>query len=82
MGSLRSKLVLENRIHVFRAIHKITQQQLADATGVTRATIVALEKGNYNPSLDLAFRLALYFQVDINELFIVKGERDEHLHEN
>ncbi len=77
MGSLRSKLIIENTIHVQRAIRRITQQQLADAVGVTRATIVALEKGNYNPSLDLAFRLALYFEVDLGELFTVKGERDE-----
>jgi len=77
MGSLKSKLEIENRIHVHRAIARITQQQLAEAIGVTRATIVALEKGNYNPSLDLAFRLALHFGVDIGELFQVKGGRDE-----
>lgn len=77
MGSLKTKLEIENTIHVQRAIARITQQQLADAIGVTRATIVALEKGNYNPSLDLAFRLALHFNVDIGQLFRVKGGRDE-----
>ncbi|MBU1248559.1 MAG: helix-turn-helix transcriptional regulator [Proteobacteria bacterium] len=77
MGSLKTKLEIENTIHVQRAIARITQQQLADAIGVTRATIVALEKGNYNPSLDLAFRLALHFNMDIGQLFRVKGDRDE-----
>lgn len=75
MGSLRTRLVIENSIHVHRAIKKITQQQLADAIGVTRATIVALERGNYNPSLDLAFRLARYFGVDMNTLFHVREEK-------
>jgi putative transcriptional regulator len=42
-------LKISNRIHVFRAEQRITQQQLADAIGVTRGTIVAIEKGDYNP---------------------------------
>jgi len=77
MGSLQTKLKIENTIHVYRAKNRITQQQLADAVGVTRATIVALEKGNYNPSLDLAFRLALYFKTDINLLFTISGALDD-----
>jgi putative transcriptional regulator len=77
MGSLRSKFLIENKIHVYRAIKKVTQKDLALAIGVTRATVVALEKGNYNPSLDLAFRIARYFEVDINEIFKVKGEKNE-----
>ncbi|MBU1219040.1 helix-turn-helix transcriptional regulator [Myxococcota bacterium] len=77
MGSLQSKLNIESQVHVFRAKKRITQQQLADAVGVTRATIVALEKGNYNPSLDLAFRIAMYFETDINELFSVKATDNE-----
>lgn len=72
MGNLPVTLEIENKIHVFRAEKRITQQQLASAIGVTRTTIVAIEKGNYNPSLELAFRLARYFEVDINLLFKVK----------
>ena len=77
MGSLRTKLIIENTIHVHRAKRRITQAQLAEAIGVTRATVVALEKGNYNPSLDLAFRIARFFEVDLNTLFTVTGERDD-----
>ena len=51
---------------------QITQQVLADAVGVTRATINAMEKGAYNPSLELAFRLARFFEVDIQTIFLVE----------
>jgi putative transcriptional regulator len=47
----------------------MTQQQLADKVGVTRQTIVALEKGNYSPSLELAFRIALAFNLPLEEVF-------------
>ena len=43
--------------------NEMTQQQLADKIGVTRQTIVAIEKGNYSPSLELAFKIALAFNV-------------------
>ena len=49
----------------------LTQQQLADAIGVTRATISAIEKENYNPSLELSFRLARFFKTDIHTIFYV-----------
>ncbi len=69
MSDLKSNLKITSKIHVFRAEKRITQQQLADAIGVTRGTIIAIEKGNYNPSLELAFRLAKYFETDINSIF-------------
>jgi len=49
--------------------HEMTQQELADRAGVTRQTIVALEKGNYSPSLELAFRIARAFHVPLEEVF-------------
>lgn len=70
------KLRIISRLHVHRAERRITQQHLADAVGVTRGTIIAIEKGNYNPSLELAFRLARYFNTDINSLFSI--EEDEY----
>jgi putative transcriptional regulator len=76
MGNLKAKLTLVNSLHVLRAEQKLTQQELADAIGVTRATINALEKGNYNPSLELAFRLSLYFKKNIQDIFKVE-EQDE-----
>lgn len=69
----RHKIV--NRLHVLRAEHRLTQEQLAKEIGVTRATIVAIEGGGYNPSLELAFRLARYFQTDINAIFSIEEER-------
>ncbi|AUN97410.1 transcriptional regulator [Bacteriovorax stolpii] len=69
MGNLKAKLTLINELHVLRAEKKITQQELADAIGVTRATVNALEKGNYNPSLELAFRLSLFFEKSIHDIF-------------
>jgi putative transcriptional regulator len=82
MGNLKTKLVLSNQLHVMRAHKKITQQDLADAIGVTRATVNALEKGNYNPSLELAFRLALYFKKNIQDIFKVDSKVDSREEEN
>lgn len=65
------KLKISNRVHVLRAEKRVTQAQLAEAIDVTRATINALEKGNYNPSLELAFKLALYFQTEIHSIFTI-----------
>ena len=70
-------LKISNRLHVIRAEHRITQDQLAKEIGVTRATIVAIEGGGYNPSLELAFRLARYFKIDINAIFSVEEDTNE-----
>lgn len=72
MGKMPTKLKIQSNIHVCRAEKRITQQQLADAVGVTRATIVSIEKGNYNPSLELAFRIAQYFEKNIQDIFFVE----------
>ena len=71
---MTDKLKIQSKIHVFRAEKRITQQELADAIGVTRATIISIEKGNYNPSLELAFKIALYFNKDIQDLFFLEEE--------
>ena len=55
-----------------RLKRNITQEQLAEAVGVSRQTIVAIEKGNYIPSLLLAINLARYFNVSIEKLFSLK----------
>lgn len=54
--------------------NEMTQQQLADKVGVTRQTIVALEKGNYSPSLELAFRIAHAFDLPLEEVFFYGEE--------
>ena len=61
---------MKNRLKVLRAMHDLTQERLAHDLGVTRQTILAIEKGKYDPSLDLAFRIARYFQITIEETFI------------
>ncbi|MBU8919310.1 helix-turn-helix transcriptional regulator [Bacillus sp. FJAT-29953] len=64
------KHLVGNHIRRLRFDHnEMTQQQLADKVGVTRQTIVALEKGNYSPSLELAFRIALAFNLPLEEVF-------------
>lgn len=49
--------------------NEMTQQQLADLSGVTRQTIVAVEKGKYSPSLELAFKIARAFNVPLESVF-------------
>ena len=65
---------MQNRIQELRKARKVTQQELADALRVTRQTIISLEKGRYNPSITLAFKLARYFGVTIEELFVFDEE--------
>jgi len=60
---------MKNKIKVYRAMHDMTQEDLAVKIGVTRQTILAIEKGKYIPSLDLAFRIARFFDVTVEDLF-------------
>ncbi|MDO9324572.1 MAG: helix-turn-helix transcriptional regulator [Methanoregula sp.] len=61
---------MKNRIKVYRALHDLTQEALADKLAVTRQTILAIEKGKYDPSLDLAFRISDFFGVPVEKIFI------------
>jgi putative transcriptional regulator len=64
------KYRINNNIRKFRFFRdEMTQQQLADKVGVTRQTIIAIEQGKYSPSLELAFRIALAFEVPLDEVF-------------
>ncbi|MCX6688097.1 MAG: helix-turn-helix transcriptional regulator [Methanoregula sp.] len=65
---------MKNKIKVFRAMHDMTQEDLAQSIGVTRQTILAIEKGKYVPSLDLAFRIARHFNVNVEEVFTYESE--------
>ncbi|ELK55290.1 helix-turn-helix transcriptional regulator [Haloferax volcanii] len=60
---------MENAIRVKRAEEHITQEELATAVGVSRQTIYAIEHSRYDPSLELAFKLARYFDCSVEELF-------------
>ena len=66
-----TKSTIQNNIRRLRFdAGEMTQQQLADEAQVSRQTIVAIEKGNYSPSLELAFRLAYIFKSPLEEVFI------------
>ena len=65
---------METRIQELRKANKISQAELADEMGVTRQTIISLEKGRYNASLELAFKIARYFGKTIEEVFIFKED--------
>ncbi len=68
-----SPLVISNNIRKLRFNHnEMTQQELAEKTGVTRQTIVAIENAKYSPSLELAFRIALAFNVRLEEVFFLE----------
>lgn len=65
-----SQSLITNNIRKLRFhANEMTQQELADRTGVTRQTIVAIENGKYFPSLELAFRIAHVFQTPLEEVF-------------
>lgn len=65
---------MENRIAQLRKERRITQEELADAVGVTRQTIISLENGRYNASLLLAYKLSRYFGLTIEDLFLFEEE--------
>lgn len=60
---------MENNLRVLRAVKNITQEELASSLGVTRQTIISIENGKYNPSLELAFKIAKYFETTIEKVF-------------
>lgn len=63
---------ISNLVQEYRNKNKITQEDLGNAAGVTRQTIIAIEKGNYTPSVLLALRIAKYFHTTVEKLFIMK----------
>lgn len=65
----KSKYTFESKIHVYRATKRMTQQELADLVGVSRQTIMQLERNRYNPSMLLAYSIAKVFDVTIEDLF-------------
>ena len=68
---------MKNKLKIQRAIHSLTQEQLAQKVGVSRQTIIAIETNQYLPSLGLAFKLAKLFDVPIEKIFIYEGVNNE-----
>lgn len=69
---------MQTRIQELRKMRSITQSDLADAVNVTRQTIISLENGKYKASLVLAHKIAQFFQVSIEDIFLF-NEEDENL---
>lgn len=64
------RCAVKNRLEELRRGRGLSQEELADALEVSRQTIISLEKGRYNPSILLAFRIARYFGTSIEDVFI------------
>lgn len=67
---------MQTRIQELRKQKKITQSELADILDVTRQTIISLENGKYKASLILAHKIAQYFGLSIEEIFIFEGDEN------
>lgn len=67
-------IILNNRLEEIRKLKGIKQEELASILEVSRQTISSLENGRYNPSITLAFKIARYFNMSIEEIFIYEEE--------
>jgi putative transcriptional regulator len=65
---------MKNNLKVYRAMQDLTQEELAKELGVTRQTIIAIEKDKYDPSLILAFKIARFFETSIEDIFIYQED--------
>lgn len=65
---------MKNKLEAIRKEHNMNQEELAMALSVSRQTIISLEKGRYNPSINLAFKIARYFDMTIEDIFIYEEE--------
>lgn len=65
-------ITIKTKIKELRARHNLTQDELADIVGVTRQTMLYLEKGKYNPSLVLAYKVAKALKARIDEVFMIE----------
>ncbi|CAD2076361.1 putative transcriptional regulator [Jeotgalicoccus aerolatus] len=74
---LNNNRKIQNRIVVLRAERGLSQREVADKLGVSRQTIISLEKNRYNPSLKLAFDIALLFGVDLHDVFQYEIEEEK-----
>lgn len=68
---------MKNKLEEIRKQKGIKQEELADAMGVSRQTISSLENGRYNPSVILAIKLARYFGLNVEDIFIYEETKDE-----
>lgn len=67
---------MKNHLEELRRQKELSQEEFGKQMGVSRQTIISLEKGKYNPSLELAFKIAEFFQLKIEDIFIYKEEEE------
>ncbi|ACA56779.1 helix-turn-helix transcriptional regulator [Clostridium botulinum] len=68
---------MKNRVKELRTASNMTQQQLADLVSVSSRTIISLEKGQYNPSIMLAYKIAIVFNTTIEDLYCLEGNLED-----
>ncbi|MGD6846749.1 helix-turn-helix transcriptional regulator [Rossellomorea aquimaris] len=68
---------MKNKLVEYRKTFGYSQERLADKLGVSRQTIISIEKGKYDPSLNLAFQLANVFEASIEEIFVYEEKGDK-----
>jgi putative transcriptional regulator len=70
-----SQEIVVNNVSEFRSKSKVTQEDLAQAIGVTRQTVIAIEKGNYTPSTLLALKISRFFKTPLESIFSLKDDK-------
>lgn len=68
---------MKNKLKIYRVTKNLTQEQLADKLNVSRQTIIAIESNRYLPSITLAFKIAIFFKVNIEDIFIYQQEENK-----
>ncbi len=63
--------MIKNTVNEHRLAHGLTQEELASAVGVTRQTVISIEKGNYTPSVLLAIKIAVLFECTVEDIFSI-----------
>ncbi len=69
------KEVIKNSVNQLRSKAGVTQEDFANAIGVTRQTVIAIEKGNYTPSVLLALKIATFFKKSVEDIFSITYEK-------
>lgn len=72
---MKEKVIIKNEVYKIRIENNITQEDLAMAVDVSRQTIIALEKGNYTPSILLAIKIANFFKLSVEKIFKIHYEK-------
>lgn len=72
---MKEKEIIKNKVYGLRIANNVTQEDLASAVGVSRQTVIALEKGNYTPSILLALKIANFFKISVEKIFNIHYEK-------